>query len=140
MKSLKQLLEDAGLYDQTSIINDINNSSNEQDDETTSEPIPGGIDISLAGEIKYYSEANHIFKDRKIAISDYYKNEIKYDMVWTADYICKTKIFKLYVDDLIKFYKEDIDPECRMNLSTYDELCRQLADDIILLSKNTKIR
>ena len=131
MKSLKTVLEEAGIW--TSI-------APQTDEPPTQDPIPGGIDIALAGEIKYYSEANHIFKDRKIAISDYYKNEIKYDMVWTADYICKTPIFKMYVDDLIKFYTEDIDPECKLNLSTYDELCRQLADDIILLSKNTQIK
>ena len=131
MKSLKRVLEEAGIW---------TNIAPQTDEPPTQDPIPGGIDIALAGEIKYYSEANHIFKDRKIAISDYYKNEIKYDMAWTADYICKTPIFKMYVDDLVKFYKEDIDPECKMNLSTYDELCRQLADDIILLSKNTQIR
>jgi len=142
MRSIKQLLEEAGLYDQVSIVNDINNSNQEQhdDEQHDAEPIPGGIDIALAGELKYYSEANHIFKDRKIAISDYYKNEVKYDMVWSAEYISKTIIFKKYVDDLIKFYQEDIDPECKLNISTYDELCRQLADDIILLSKNTQIR
>lgn len=61
-------------------------------------------------------------------------------MVWSAEYISKTIIFKKYVDDLIKFYQEDVDPECKLNVSTYDELCRQLADDIILLSKNTQIR
>lgn len=142
MKSLKRLLEEAGLYDTVSIVNDINNSTQVQNNEEEHdvEPIPGGIDISLAGELKYYSEADHIFKDRKQAISDYYKNEIKYDMVWTAEYISKTIIFKKYVDDLIKFYKENIDPECKLNISTYDELSRQLADDIILLSKNTQIR
>ena len=141
MKSLKRLLEEAGLYDTVSIVNDINNSNKEQfdDEQQTSEHIPGGIDISLAGELKYYSEANHIFKDRKQAISDYYKNELKHDMVWSAEYISKTIIFKKYVDDLIKFYQEDIDPECKLNISTYDELSRQLADDIILLSKNTQI-
>ena len=106
MKSLKTVLEEAGIW---------TNIAPQTDEPPTQDPIPGGIDIALAGEIKY-------------------------DMVWTADYICKTPIFKMYVDDLIKFYTEDIDPECKLNLSTYDELSRQLADDIILLSKNTQIK
>ena len=69
MKSLKTVLEEAGIW---------TNIAPQTDEPPTQDPIPGGIDIALAGEIKYYSEANHIFKDRKIAISDYYKNEIKY--------------------------------------------------------------
>ena len=70
MKSLKTVLEEAGIW---------TNIAPQTDEPPTQDPIPGGIDIALAGEIKYYSEANHIFKDRKIAISDYYKNEIKYE-------------------------------------------------------------
>ena len=59
MKSLKTVLEEAGIW---------TNIAPQTDEPPTQDPIPGGIDIALAGEIKYYSEANHIFKDRKIAI------------------------------------------------------------------------
>ena len=45
MKSLKIFLEEAGVW---------TNTAPQTDEPPTQDPIPGGIDIALAGELKYY--------------------------------------------------------------------------------------
>ena len=101
--------------------------------------IPGGVDIALVGELRLLTQASEIFSDRKEKIAKYYMNEIPVDMVWTADFIANTPIFKYYLRDVIDEYKKSVDDNLRLNISTHDELARQLANDIIILSKKLKL-
>ena len=123
-----------------SIYNDIDkdkdefsSSSNDNDD-----MLPGGADLKLVGEIRLYSETSDIFKDRKRKIADVFKSKLKNDEI-TANRIKYTKIFDYYINHLLVYYTKNIDKNCRINISTKDELRRQIADDFVMIIKDKEI-
>ena len=112
-----------------------------QDDTETNanDPLAGGCDVALVGEIRLFSLRNDILNDRKKAIAERYRNEHPSDNDYAASYIMKTMIFSYYYKDVIKMYKEEVDENCKLNVSTGDELKRQLANDIILYMRQINI-
>lgn len=105
----------------------------EQDD-----VLPGGANLKLVGEIRLYSETSSIFKDRKRKIAEVFRTKLKDEEI-TANRIKFTKIFDYYINHLIHEYKKDVDENCKVNISTKDELRRQIADDFVMLLKNFEI-
>jgi len=97
--------------------------------------IEGGVDAALAGEIFLYSETDSIFVDRKDAIVNALKEKLVEENI-TTDYISKTPIFQYYIRDLVNWYRKDIDSVAKLNISTNEELKRQVADDLVLKLKN----
>ena len=94
--------------------------------------LPGGADVKLVGEIRLFSETSSIFNERKRIIADKFRNILKNDEV-NANRIKCTKIFSYYITHLINAYKKEIDNNCRLNVSSKNELIRQLSDDFVLL-------
>lgn len=118
-------------------INDPNN------DEGTSQVdpedvLPGGADLSLVGELRLYSETSTVFKERKRKIASVFKTKLKDEEV-TANRVKFTKIFDYYISHLIHEYKKNVDENCKLNVSSKDELKRQLASDIVMLIRNMEV-
>ena len=103
-------------------------------DEINQDPIEGGLDVALAGELFLYSERDEVFADRKLRMADAFKERLSMDEI-TADYISRTPIFKIYITHLKEGYRKDIDENMKINISTDDDLRRQVADSIVLLIK-----
>lgn len=100
--------------------------------------LPGGANLKLVGEIRLYSETSSIFKDRKRKIAEVFRTKLKDEEI-TANRIKFTKIFDYYINHLIHEYKKDVDENCKVNISTKDELRRQIADDFVMLLKKFEI-
>lgn len=100
--------------------------------------LPGGADLKIVGEIRLYSETSQIFNERKRKIAQVFRTKLKDEEI-TANRIKFTKIFDYYITHLINDYKKNIDNNCRLNVSSKDELKRQIADDFVMLLRNLEI-
>lgn len=100
--------------------------------------LPGGADLSLVGELRLYSETSEIFKERKRKIASVFKSKLKDEEV-TVNRVKFTKIFDYYINHLIHEYKKNVDENCKLNVSSKDELKRQLASDIVMLIRNMEV-
>lgn len=105
---------------------------NKELNDVDADPLNGGVDINLVGEIRLYSETNKTFYDRKRAIANVFTQKLKSEEV-NANRIKFTKIFEYYISHLIQEYRKNIDENCKLNLSTKEELKRQISDDFVLL-------
>ena len=97
--------------------------------------LPGGANLKLVGEIRLYSETSSVFYERKRKIASVFKTKLKDEEI-NANRIKFTKIFDYYITHLIEEYKKNVDKNVRLNISTKDELKRQIADDFVMLLKN----
>lgn len=125
--------EDVSLADP---INDPDNGM--QEPVKPDDVLPGGADSKLVGEIRLYSETSKTFYDRKRKIAQVFKTKLKDEEI-TANRIKFTKIFEYYITHLINDYKKNVDQNCRLNVSSKDELKRQIADDFVMLFRNFEI-
>ncbi len=100
--------------------------------------LPGGANLSLVGELRLYSETSEIFKERKRKIASVFKSKLKDEEV-TVNRVKFTKIFDYYINHLIHEYKKKVDENCKLNVSSKDELKRQLASDIVMLIRNMEV-
>lgn len=100
--------------------------------------LPGGANLKLVGEIRLYSETSTIFKDRKRKIAEVFKSKLKDEEI-TANRIKFTKIFEYYINHLIHEYRKHVDENLKVNISSKDELKRQIADDFVMLLKNMEV-
>lgn len=100
--------------------------------------LPGGANTKLVGEIRLYSETSDIFKERKRKIAEVFKSKLKDEEI-TANRIKYTKIFDYYVNHLIKYFKDSQEGQININVSTKEELKRQLADDFVMILRNREI-
>ena len=57
----------------------------------------------------------------------------------TANRIKFTKIFDYYINHLIYEYKNNVDENLKINVSTKDELKRQLASDFVMIIRKFEI-
>lgn len=119
------------------LFKDISNNDEENTDGNNI-PVEGGVDIKLAGEIRLYSETSSVFYERKRNIASTFKAKLKDEEI-NYKRILKTKIFEIYVNHLIQGYKKDVDENCKINISTKEELSRQLANDFVMLLRNMEI-
>ena len=100
--------------------------------------LPGGANLSLVGELRLYSETSEIFKERKRKIASVFKSKLKDEEV-TVNRVKFTKIFDYYINHLIHEYTQKVDKNCKLNVSSKDELKRQLASDIVMLIRNMEV-
>lgn len=100
--------------------------------------LPGGANLSLVGDLRLYSETSEIFKERKRKIASVFKSKLKDEEV-TVNRVKFTKIFDYYINHLIHEYKKNVDENCKLNVSSKDELKRQLASDIVMLIRNMEV-
>lgn len=101
--------------------------------------LPGGANLKLVGELRLYSETSSIFKERKRKIAEAFRKRLK-DEELTANRIKYTKIFEYYVNHLIKYYKDEHDGvNTKINVSTKEELKRQLASDFVMILRNMEV-
>lgn len=100
--------------------------------------LPGGANLKLVGEIRLYSETSKIFNERKRKIASVFKSKLKDEEI-NANRIKYTKIFDYYINHLIYEYRKNVDNNLKVNISTKDELRRQIADDFVMLLKNMEI-
>lgn len=97
--------------------------------------LPGGANLKVVGEIRLYSETSNIFRERKRKIAEVFKTKLKGEEI-NANRIKFTKIFEYYINHLIHEYKKDVDEHLKLNISSKDELKRQIADDFVMLLRN----
>lgn len=109
-----------------------------EDGNLTTPPVEGGVDAKLVGEIRLYSETSSIFNERKRKIAEKFKNLLNSDEI-NANRIKCTKIFEYYINHLIKEYKKDVDENAKVNVSTKNELIRQISDDFVMILRNYKV-
>ena len=125
--------------DDVTLAGTINDPENGAQDLVSPEDIlPGGANIQLVGELRLYSETSEIFKTRKRKIAQVFKSKLKDEEV-TANRIKFTKIFDYYINHLIHEYKKNVDENLKLNVSSKDELKRQLSSDIVMLIRNMEV-
>lgn len=113
----------------------------EKDDMELEDPedrMPLGTDLALVGELRLYSETSLVFNERKRVIAKKFKSILK-DEELNANRVMKTKIFSYYIKHLIHEYKKSTDINIKVNLSTKQELSRQLAADLVMLIRQQEI-
>lgn len=110
----------------------------EEENVSSDDILPGGANLKLVGEIRLYSETSKIFNERKRKIASVFKSKLKDEEI-NANRIKFTKIFDYYINHLIYEYKKNVDNNLKVNISTKDELRRQIADDFVMLLKNMEI-
>lgn len=140
MKPLKDYILENDKYLEIYLRNNPQEFDSTNAEDEVPQNLPGGVDVALVGEIKVYSESSELLSKRKKAVSDWYKKNNRRDFEYNAEYLAKTPVMKLYIDTLIKYYKENVDEHVKLNPSSYDELGRQLSNDIILQIHDTPIR
>lgn len=150
MKDLKDyfLYEDEDKF--VKIDYDVTTNTEETDEVTLAPPVysdteeqtkpnsDSAADVALVGEIRLYSETSKIFYDRKRKIAEVFKSKLNSDEV-NANRIKYTKIFEYFVNHLIIEYKKEYDKDLKVNLSTKNELIRQLGDDFVLLIRGKEL-
>lgn len=123
--------------DDVALSNPINNPDNEPEVVDPNDVLPGGANIKLVGELRLYSETSNIFNERKRKIANKFKSILKDEEV-TANRIKFTKIFDFYINHLIEYYKKNVS-NVTVNVTTKEELKRQLASDIVMIIRNQEI-
>lgn len=124
--------------DDVQISNPLIKDINDSDDALVSSPVEGGVDAKLVGEIRLFSETSSVYKDRKRKIAEKFKSLLKSDEI-NANRIKCTKIFEFYINHLIKDYIKSVDENCKVNISTKDELIRQISDDFVMILRNYEV-
>lgn len=122
-------------------LKDVNYNTDDEEDDfdiKNSDNLQGGVDTALVGEIRLYSETSPIFNERKRKIVDSFKKILKSEEV-NANRIKYTKIFEYYINHLLQDYKKNVDENFKINISSKDELERQLSDDFVLLIRGKNI-
>ena len=112
--------------------------SEETDVVNNDDILPGGIDSKIVGELRLYSETSSIFNERKRKIAEAFKSRLSEPEI-NANRIKFTKIFEYYINHLISYYRKNVDNSFKINVSTKEELKRQISSDIIMLIKNMEI-
>ena len=127
MKSLKQYLTE-------DIIDDFENDENyeEYDDTPTSKD---ALDIALVMDMKLYSDQDPDFCDRKVAIANTFRKELK-ELEITTERIEKSKIFDFYIKHLKIMYKQNVSENANLNIASENELRRLISADLVLLIRN----
>lgn len=92
------------------------------------------IDIALVMDIKLYSDKDDNFLDRKKAIANTFRQELN-ELEVTTERIEKSKIFDFYIRHLIEAYKNNIDEDSCLNVSSENELRRLISADLVLMIK-----
>lgn len=126
MKSLKEyLLEDVidDFEGNTYIDSDYCDNCKEQ------------IDIALVMDMKLYSDQDRNFNERKNAIAGVFRQKLK-DTEITTERIEKSKIFDFYIKHLKEAYKQCVNENAQLNVSSENELRRLISGDLVLLIKN----
>jgi len=113
-------------------------TSDLQDPVDPDDVLPGGANLKLVGEIRLYSETSSVFNERKRKIAEVFKTKLKDEEI-TANRIKFTKIFDYYINHLIHEYKKKVDENVKVNISSKEELKRQIADDFVMLLKKFEI-
>ena len=93
------------------------------------------INFALLGDIRTYAEADADFADRKKAIVIVFQQRLL-EAQKTVEYIERTKIFNYFIIHLMKAYKENVDEEVVINVSTENELRHTIATEMLLMVKN----
>lgn len=106
--------------------------------ENSDDRMPSGTNLSLVGELRLYSETSLVFNERKRKIAKKFKNILK-DEELNANRVMKTKIFSYYIKHLIHEYVKSTDINVKVNVSTKQELSRQLAADLVMLIRQQEI-
>lgn len=120
---------------------DINYNTDDEEDDfdiRDTDNLKGGVDAALVGEVRLYSETSPIFNERKRKIVEAFKKRLKSEEV-NANRIKYTKIFEYYINHLLKDYKKNVDENFKINISSRDELERQLSDDFVLLIRGKNV-
>jgi hypothetical protein len=116
----------------------VNQSLNKEIQNNPEDILPGGIDAKIVGELRLYSETSQIFNERKRKIAESFKSRLSEPEI-NANRIKYTKIFEYYINHLITYYKKNVDENFKINISSKEELKRQIADDFVMLLKNMEI-
>lgn len=131
-------VEDTSSVDGIELAQPIHNELNTDVKEDPDDILPGGIDSKIVGELRLYSETSQIFNERKRKIAQAFKSRLSEPEI-NANRIKYTKIFDYYINHLIKEYRKNVDENFKINISTKEELKRQIAADFVMLLKNMEI-
>lgn len=123
--------------DDVTLSDPINSPNNEPEVVDPNDVLPGGANLKLVGELRLYSETSNIFNERKRKIANKFKSILKDEEV-TANRIKFTKIFDFYINHLIDYYKKNVS-NVTVNVTTKEELKRQLSSDIVMIIRNQEI-
>lgn len=124
--------------DDVQLAGSVNDENTESEEINPDDQIPKGTDLSIVGELRLYSETSLVFNERKRKIAKKFKSILK-DEELNANRVMKTKIFAYYIKHLIHEYKKSTDINIKVNLSTKQELSRQLAADLVMLIRQQEI-
>lgn len=130
--------EETNAADGVQLADPINKDANTDIKDNPDDILPGGIDSRIVGELRLYSETSSIFNERKRKIAEAFKSRLSEPEI-NANRIKYTKIFDYYINHLIKEYTKNVDENFKINISTKEELRRQIADDFVMLLKNMEI-
>lgn len=134
MKKLSTYLFENNLINEDTL-DDWLKSVETSDYDTENDSTRESINFALLGDIRTYAEADIDFVDRKIAIVKAFKIKLL-EAQKTVEYIEKTKIFNYFIIHLIKAYKENVDEEAKVNVSTENELRHTIATEMLLMVKD----
>lgn len=134
MKKLSTYLFENNLINEDTL-DDWLKSVETSDYDTENDSTRESINFALLGDIRTYAEADVDFVDRKIAIVKAFKMRLL-EAQKTVEHIEKTKIFNYFIIHLIKAYKENVDEEVKVNVSTENELRHTIATEMLLMVKD----
>lgn len=134
MKKLSTYLFENNLINEDTL-DDWLKSVETSDYDTENDSTRESINFALLGDIRTYAEADIDFVDRKIAIVKAFKIKLL-EAQKTVEHIEKTKIFNYFIIHLIKAYKENVDEEVKVNVSTENELRHTIATEMLLMVKD----
>lgn len=121
-----------------SVMDEIGKNNDEEEETDPDDILPGGTDLALVGELRLFSETSQLFLQRKRKIAKTFKSKLKDEEV-NANRIKNTKIFDYYIKHLIEDYQKNVDHNVKLNVSSKNELKRQLASDMVMIIKNMEI-
>lgn len=134
MKKLSTYLFENNLINEDTL-DDWLKSVDTSDYDTENDSTRESINFALLGDIRTYAEADIDFVDRKIAIVKAFKIKLL-EAQKTVEYIEKTKIFNYFIIHLIKAYKDNVDEDVKVNVSTENELRHTIATEMLLMVKD----
>lgn len=134
MKKLSTYLFENNLINEDTL-DDWLKSVETSDYDTENDSTRESINFALLGDIRTYAEADVDFVDRKIAIVKAFKMKLL-EAQKTVEHIEKTKIFNYFIIHLIKAYKDNVDEEVKVNVSTENELRHTIATEMLLMVKD----
>ena len=134
MKKLSTYLFENNLINEDTL-DDWLKSVETSDYDTENDSTRESINFALLGDIRTYAEADVDFVDRKIAIVKAFKIKLL-EAQKTVEHIEKTKIFNYFIIHLIKAYKENVDEDVKVNVSTENELRHTIATEMLLMVKD----